>query len=72
VIHFLAVLVAGPFLNSTQIYWMCTGWLKLAVRGGQVILGIRNEVIGWENLPLGQTVTLAKMPRRRIPHGRHR
>ena len=51
----LAVLVAAPFLNSTQIYWMCTGWLKLAVRGGQVILGIRNEVIGWENLPLGQT-----------------
>jgi 1-acyl-sn-glycerol-3-phosphate acyltransferase len=51
----LAVLVAAPFLNSTQIYWMCAGWLKLAVASGQLILGIRNEVIGFENLPVGST-----------------
>jgi len=51
----LAVLVAAPFLNSTQIYWMCAGWLKLAVASGQVILGIRNKVIGFENLPVGST-----------------
>ena len=51
----LAVLIAAPFLNSTQIYWMCAGWLKLAVRSGTAILGIRNEVIGFENLPVGST-----------------
>ncbi len=51
----LAVLVAAPFLNSTQIYWMCARWLKLAVDGGTVILGIRNHVIGYENLPVGST-----------------
>ena len=51
----LAVLIAAPFLNSTQIYWMCAGWLKVAVRGGNVILGIRNHVIGFENLPVGNT-----------------
>ena len=51
----IAVLVAAPFLNSTQIYWMCAGWLKLAVASGQLILGIRNEVIGFENLPVGST-----------------
>ena len=51
----LAVLVAAPFLNSTQIYWMCAGWLKLAVASGQLILGIRNEVMGFENLPVGST-----------------
>ena len=51
----LAVVVAAPFLNSTQIYWMCVGWLRLAVRGGEVILGIRNHVIGYENLPVGST-----------------
>jgi 1-acyl-sn-glycerol-3-phosphate acyltransferase len=51
----LAVLIAAPFLNSTQIYWMCAGWLKVAVRGGNVILGIRNQVIGFENLPVGST-----------------
>ncbi len=51
----LAVLVAAPFLNSTQIYWMCAGWLRLAVNGGKLILGIRNRVIGFENLPVGST-----------------
>lgn len=51
----LAVLIAAPFLNSTQIYWMCAGWLKLAVNGGTVILGIKNHVIGFENLPVGTT-----------------
>lgn len=51
----LAVLVAAPFLNSTQIYWMCAGWLRLAVRSGEIMLGIRNKVIGYENLPVGST-----------------
>jgi 1-acyl-sn-glycerol-3-phosphate acyltransferase len=51
----LAVLVAAPFLNSIQIYWMCAGWLRLAVRSGEWILGIRNRVMGFENLPVGST-----------------
>jgi len=51
----LAVLVAAPFLNSTQIYWMCVGWLRLAVRSGELMLGIRNRVSGFENLPVGTT-----------------
>jgi 1-acyl-sn-glycerol-3-phosphate acyltransferase len=51
----LAVLVAAPFLSSTQIYWMCAGWLRLAVNSGKLMLGIRNEVIGFENLPVGTT-----------------
>jgi 1-acyl-sn-glycerol-3-phosphate acyltransferase len=48
----LAVMVAAPFMNSTRVYWMCAGWLKLAVRSGEIILGIRNQVIGFENLPI--------------------
>ncbi|MGM9428935.1 lysophospholipid acyltransferase family protein [Hydrogenophaga sp. MI9] len=51
----LAVVIAAPFLNSTKIYWMCARWLKLAVDGGTVILGIHNKVIGYENLPVGTT-----------------
>lgn len=51
----LAVVIAAPFMNSTRIYWMCTGWLKLAVRSGEILLGIRNHVIGFENLPVGST-----------------
>ncbi|MEY2685399.1 MAG: hypothetical protein RJA09_2543 [Pseudomonadota bacterium] len=51
----LAVLLAAPLLNSTRIYWMCAGWLRVAVWGGRWILGIRNQVIGYDNLPVGQT-----------------
>ena len=51
----LAVLIAAPFMNSTRIYWMCAGWLRLAVWGGKWILGIRNHVIGYDNLPVGST-----------------
>ncbi|MFP8834932.1 lysophospholipid acyltransferase family protein [Hydrogenophaga sp. XSHU_21] len=52
-----AVIIAAPFLSSTQVYWMCVGWLRLAVRSGELILGIRNRVTGWENLPVGTTAS---------------
>jgi 1-acyl-sn-glycerol-3-phosphate acyltransferase len=51
----LAVLLCSLFLSSTAIYWMCVGWLRVAVGGARVLLGIRTHVIGWENLPTGQT-----------------
>lgn len=50
----LAVLVASLFLSSERVYWMCAGWLRTAVNGGIVILGIQNRITGWENLPLGK------------------
>jgi 1-acyl-sn-glycerol-3-phosphate acyltransferase len=51
----LAVVIAAPFLSSNRVYWMCARWLKLSVDAGTVILGIRNKVIGYENLPVGTT-----------------
>ena len=51
----LAVLVFSLFGSSTQIYWLCARWLRLAVDGGTVILGIQNRITGMENLPTGQT-----------------
>ena len=59
----LAVLVYSLFASSTKIYWLCAGWLRLAVTGGTVILGIQNRVTGMENLPntaLGSCVLLVK------------
>jgi 1-acyl-sn-glycerol-3-phosphate acyltransferase len=47
----LAVLIFSLFGSSTQVYWLCAGWLRLAVAGGTVILGIKNRVTGMENLP---------------------
>ena len=51
----LAVVVAAPFLSSTKIYWLCAGWLRLSVNSGTFMLGIKNRVTGWENLPTGKT-----------------
>jgi 1-acyl-sn-glycerol-3-phosphate acyltransferase len=51
----IAVIVGSLFLSSTAVYWMCAGWLRWAVAGARVILGIQVRVSGWENLPTGQT-----------------
>ncbi len=59
----IAVLVFSLFGSSTQVYWLCAGWLRLAVTGGTMILGIQNRVTGMENLPttaLGSCVLLVK------------
>ena len=59
----LAVLVFSLFGSSASVYAMCAGWLRLAVAGGTVILGIKNRVTGLENLPtdpLGACVLLVK------------
>ena len=51
----LFVVLISPFIDKTRLYWICTAWLKTAVWGGRWILGIRNHVIGYENLPVGST-----------------
>ncbi|MFM9900118.1 MAG: lysophospholipid acyltransferase family protein [Polaromonas sp.] len=49
------VVIASVFIRSTTMYWWCAGWLRVAVKGGNVILGIQNRITGMENLPTGQT-----------------
>ena len=59
----IAVLIFSLFGSSTQVYWLCAGWLRLAVTGGTMILGIQNRVTGMEHLPnteLGSCVLLVK------------
>ena len=51
----IVVIVCSPFVRSTTLYWMCVGWLRVAVGGARALMGIRTQVIGWENLPTGQT-----------------
>ena len=49
----LFVVVISYFVSSTRLYWICAAWLRLAIQGGTVILGIRNRIQGMENLPQG-------------------
>jgi 1-acyl-sn-glycerol-3-phosphate acyltransferase len=49
----LFVVVVSYFVSSTRLYWICAAWLRLAIQGGTVILGIRNRIQGMENLPQG-------------------
>jgi 1-acyl-sn-glycerol-3-phosphate acyltransferase len=47
----LAVLVFSLFGSPTAIYWMCAGWLKVAIWGARVICGVRHRVTGMDNVP---------------------
>ena len=51
----LVVLAVSPFASPSRVYWLCVGWLRVAVRSGERILGIRNQVLGFEHLPTGTT-----------------
>ncbi len=50
----IGVLIAAPFVSRTRLYWMCVGWLRVAVGSAHWMLGIRNRVTGFEHLPIGQ------------------
>ena len=50
----LFAVLASLVVNSTRMYWICAGWLKLAVHSGTFLLGIKNRVTGMENLPTGE------------------
>jgi len=47
----LAVMVASLFLPGRSLYWMCVGWVRLAVGGARVLCGVGYRVSGMEHLP---------------------
>jgi 1-acyl-sn-glycerol-3-phosphate acyltransferase len=47
----LMVLVVSLFLSRRALYWLCAGWLKLAIGGARWICGVRRRIHGMENLP---------------------
>jgi len=56
----LAVLVYSIFVRGAPIYWLCAGWLKLAMWGCQVICGVKKRVTGMEHLPEAPVILLSK------------
>lgn len=51
----IVVILVSPFVSSTRLWWMCAGWLRVAVKSGEWLLGIRTRVSGMAHLPLGET-----------------
>ncbi len=49
----IVMLTASIWSNGTQMWWMAVRWLRWAVGGARVILGIEVRVTGFEHLPLG-------------------
>jgi len=56
----LAVLVYSIFVRGAPIYWLCAGWLRVAIWGCKVICGVEKRVRGMENLPDGPVILLSK------------
>jgi len=48
------------FVRGERLYWLCAGWLTLAVWGAKVICGVHARVHGRENLPDSPVVMLSK------------
>jgi len=51
----LAVLVVSLFASRTTTWWVAVNWFRVVMWGTRHILGVRMEVQGLENLPLGKT-----------------
>ena len=49
-----AILGASIFIRGNPLWAMARGWLRTAIAGARVILGIRVRVTGWEHLPTGE------------------
>lgn len=47
----LAVLLASIFVRGDRLYWMCAGWLGVAIWGARHLCGVRHRVQGLEHLP---------------------
>jgi 1-acyl-sn-glycerol-3-phosphate acyltransferase len=55
----LMVLAVAPFVRPTTTYWLCVGWLRLAIWGARTICGVRHRMEGLEQLPTAAEGTRA-------------
>jgi 1-acyl-sn-glycerol-3-phosphate acyltransferase len=54
------VVLVSPFMRGTPLYWLCVGWVRLAMWGAWHICGIRYRLQGMENLPDGPVILAPK------------
>ena len=55
-----AAVIYSIFVRGERLYWVCAGWLRLAVWGARAICGVQARVQGYENLPDSPVVMLPK------------
>lgn len=51
----IIMLFTSLWVRGTRLYWMAVRWLRWAIDGARLILGIEVRVQGMENLPNGAT-----------------
>ena len=49
----LTLVVISLVVGRTPLWWFAVGWFRLVIWGTRVILGVRVQVCGMENLPQG-------------------
>ncbi|MDZ7857295.1 lysophospholipid acyltransferase family protein [Sphaerotilus sp.] len=47
----LVAVIASAFTRGAPLYWLCAGWLKVAILGAKWICGVHWRVQGMENVP---------------------
>ncbi len=48
------VVLVSIVLRGNALYWICAGWLRVALWGARLICGVRWRVIGMENVPTAE------------------
>ena len=51
----IIMVVASIRVRGNPLYWMAVRWLRWAIEGARILLGIRVRVSGMEHLPVGET-----------------
>ena len=54
------VLVVSLVIRGTPLYWLCAGWVRMAIWGAWHICGIRYRLQGMERLPDGPAILVPK------------
>ena len=52
---FLILILAALGVRGHRLYRWAVAWLRLAIEGARVIMGVRYRIHGFEHLPTGQT-----------------
>lgn len=47
----LSVLVVSIFVRGDPVYWMCAGWLRVAIWGARTICGVQWRIQGMQHVP---------------------